>query len=283
MPTVVDSHHHFWKIARQPPAWRTDAHRGIAADFGPADLGPQLSAGGVDATLLVQSVDTPQENDLLAEYAAAAPFVAGTVGWLPLDEPARARRELERITGPALRGVRCSPGPEPLERWERPETLAVFRELAARGLSWDVVPTTPQQAASVLRIARAVPDLRVVVCHLARPPLDTGAWEPWADSVGDLARAPNIALKVSVGLDVLSRWPAWDGDRLSRYVAWAVRCFGAPRLMLASNWPMVLLRASYAQAWQDQVAAVTAAGVAGSELDDVLGGTAARWYGLGAP
>ena len=43
--------------------------------------------------------------------------------------------------------------------------------------------------------------------------------------------------------------------------------------MLASNWPVVLLRASYARAWDDLAAAC-------GEDPDVLGGTAVRWYRL---
>ena len=43
--------------------------------------------------------------------------------------------------------------------------------------------------------------------------------------------------------------------------------------MLASNWPVVLLRASYERAWNDLAAAC-------GHDPDVLGGTAVRWYRL---
>lgn len=176
--------------------------------------------------------------------------------------------------------MRCQVGREPLDHLERTDALEVFRRLAEHGLCWDIVPVTAEQAASVARIARAVPELRIVVDHLARPPLDTGEWRPWADNVTELAQSPNVALKVSVGRDVLTNWPAWNGDQLHRYVDWAVRGFGPRRLMLASNWPVVLLRASYTGAWGDQVAALQAAGVDGEDLEAVLGGTASHWYGL---
>jgi L-fuconolactonase len=125
-----------------------------------------------------------------------------------------------------------------------------------------------------------VPDLRIVVDHLARPPLDGRDPRGWEEGLRALARCPGVAVKLSVGIDVLAGWGRWDTDALRRCVAVAVDAFGPRRLMLASNWPVVLLRSPYATAWRDLAGAVAAAGVAGAERAEVLGGTAARWYGL---
>jgi L-fuconolactonase len=103
----IDTHHHFWQTARQEQPWRNPAHTELAADFEPADLAPLLDAAGVDATVLVESVDTAQDNDRLAAYAAAFPQVAGIVGWLPLADPAAARAELARADRARWCGVRC--------------------------------------------------------------------------------------------------------------------------------------------------------------------------------
>ena len=278
---TVDAHHHFWRVAAQEQAWRTAAHGAIDRDYGPGDLAPELAAAGVDASVLVQSVDEAAENDRLTAYARATPTVAGVVGWLPLREPAAARRELDRAGNGSWRGVRCLVARDPLDWLAAPATVGLFRDLAARGLAWDVVPVTAAQVAAVLRLAGAVPELRIVVDHLARPPLDTGDRGPWERQLGALASCPGVALKVSVGIDVLTSWGRWRPEELHPYVAVAVDRFGPERLMLASNWPVVLLRAGYGQAWSDLRAAVAAAGVAGDDLAQVAGGTAARWYGLG--
>jgi L-fuconolactonase len=148
---------------------------------------------------------------------------------------------------------------------------------------WDVVPITPEQIAAVTRLAGAVPDLRLVVDHLARPPLDTGGWDPWAGQVAELASCPGVALKVSVGVDALTAWPAWRPEVLRPYVAHVIELFGPARLMLASNWPVVLLRATYAVAWTDLCDAVVAAGAETADLGEVTGGTASRWYRLDTP
>jgi L-fuconolactonase len=279
----IDAHQHYWRMGEaDQSAWRTAAHGAIARDYGPDDLAPELEQCGIDATVLMQSVDEAAENDRLAAYAREAPTVAGIVGWLPIQDPTAARRELDRAETGMWRGMRTLIGRDPLQWLERPDLVALFRDLAAQGLVWDVVPITPEQVAAVLRLARAVPELRLVVDHLARPPLDTGGWEPWAQQVADLSSCPGVALKISVGVDALTAWSAWQPEVLRPYVAHVLEHFGPSRLLLASNWPVVLLRTTYADAWTDLSDAVVAAGADPADLAEVTGGTAIRWYRLDA-
>ena len=130
---------------------------------------------------------------------------------------------------------------------------------------------TDVQARAVCALADAVPSLRIVVDHLARPPVDGG---PTGARGRTGPRARGAPEHRDEGVDRYRRpgqWDAW-GD-VSRYVEHALECFGPGRLMLASNWPVVLLRASYEQAWNDLAAAC-------GHDPDVLGGTAVRWYRL---
>ena len=282
MSRTIDAHHHFWKTAAQEQPWRTGAHSALVRDFGPEDLAQELATAGIDATILMQSVDEPAENDRLTEYARNE-FVAGVVAWLPLSDPAAALAELDRINPLKVCGVRTLIAQDPLEWLSAPASLEMFRQIARRGLAWDVVPVTVEQIQAVLGLAEAVPELRIVIDHLGRPPLDTKGWQPWADHLAKLAACPSVAVKVSVGIDVLTKWDSWHGEDLLPYVQWVGEHFGAPRLMLASNWPVILLKSDYQQAWQDLLATVDH--VFPDEGDRALlrGGTAERWYGLVVP
>jgi L-fuconolactonase len=279
VPTV-DAHHHLWLAEEQEQPWRIGAHPALARDFEPADLGPQLDEVGIEATVLVESADTSAENDRLARYAAGFSRVAGVVGWLPLEDPDRARAELDRADRDRWCGVRCVVGRAPLDWLGASATVRLMRDLAAAGLAWDVVPVTHEQAGAVVELAREVPQLRIVVDHLARPPLDTDDRDSWASRLAALAACENVALKVSVGMDVLTAWPRWEQADLAPYVARAVDLFGPRRLMLASNWPVVTLRAEYGTAMGDLDGAVAGCGLSPAELSDVRGGTAGRWYAL---
>ncbi|QGN34270.1 amidohydrolase [Microlunatus sp. Gsoil 973] len=276
---TIDAHQHFWRTAAQEQSWRTSAHRLLERDYLPDDLDPELRQVGVDGTVLMQSVDEPAENDRLADFAAHA-SVAGVVAWMPIKEPEAALVELDRVRIERLCGVRCLIAEDPLAWLTEPPALRLFEEIARRGLVWDVVPITAAQTAQVIKLARLVPELKIVVDHLGRPPLDTGGWSPWADHLAELAQSPAVALKVSVGIDALTAWTAWDPAELDRYVAHAVDQFGADRLLLGSNWPVVLLRASYASAWNDVRLLLYDHLATDDERAAVVGGTAVRVYGL---
>jgi L-fuconolactonase len=276
---VIDAHHHFWKTAAQEQPWRTRSHAALERDFEPADLDPELDAAGVDATVVMQSVDEAAENMRLAEYAQHE-RVAGVVAWLPIGEPRSALAMLEALEIEKLVGVRCLIADDPLEWLTSPDSLALYREVARRGLAWDVVPITAEQTRQVIRLAELVPELRVVVDHLGRPPVDTLGWEPWASNLAELATNPGVAVKMSVGIDALTKWSAWNAPDLARYSDHVAECFGGRRLLLASNWPVVLLRASYATAWTDLRALVARVFTEPDDQARIGGGNAAEWYGI---
>lgn len=279
---VIDAHHHFWKTAAQEQPWRTHAHAALERDFEPADLDLELDAAGVDATVVMQSVDEAAENTRLAVYAQHD-RVAGVVAWLPIHEPRAALEVLKGLAIDKLVGVRCLIARDPLEWLTSPDSLALYREVAARGLAWDVVPITAEQTRQVIALAEAVPELRVIVDHLGRPPVETLGWEPWAANLAELATNPGVAVKVSVGIDALTAWDAWNAADLARYIDHVAERFGADRLLLASNWPVVLLRANYATAWSDLRTLVAHAFPDVRDQSRIAGDNAARWYGIPGP
>jgi L-fuconolactonase len=84
-------------------------------------------------------------------------------------------------------------------------------------------------------------------------------------------------MKLSIGLDVIMRWP-WSTQGICRYSDHVLDLFGPERVMAASNWPVILLGASYEEAWRGIAALV--AGLSANQQRAVLGETATRIYGL---
>ena len=58
----------------------------------------------------------------------------------------------------------------------------------------------------MIEAARRLPELRIVVNHLGRPPIPEQGWEPWASLVTAAAAHDNISMKLSIGLDIIVRW-----------------------------------------------------------------------------
>jgi L-fuconolactonase len=73
-------------------------------------------------------------------------------------------------------------------------------------------------------------------------------------------------------------WTAWRSAGLSDYHRRAIDCFGAERCMFGSDWPVCLLAAEYSDVLELLLQALSS--VSEGERADILGGTAARAYGL---
>jgi L-fuconolactonase len=232
----------------------------------------------VQFTVAVQAAGGDAETGFLLAPAAAHPWIAGIVGWVPLDRTDLAARMLDDLGAqPKLVGIRHLINVEPDPDWIlRAAVLEGLRLLEQRGLAFDYVGILPRHLAHVPVPAERLPGLRIVIDHLAKPPIMAGAFEPWASQLAAAAAGPNVYAKLS-GLDAgdANRWSAAD---LARWVDHALRCFGAERLMFGSDWPVCLLRGGYAKIWHETQ--TTLSGLTAEERASILGGTAISAYGL---
>lgn len=281
MSKVIDAHQHFWKIDGQEQSWRTSAHAAIDKDYLPSSLEKDLNACEISGTVLMQSVDSEEENDRLFDFAHEASFVKGVVAWIPLNDGVAAKKELTRISkGQNLCGVRTLIAKDDLHWLTSNTSVELFKEISKMNLAWDVVPITDSQIAAVKKLAKLVPDLHIIIDHMGRPPVDSREWQPWAKNIEELSENSNVAIKISVGIDVLTAWSEWNKNELEKYIHHVLRNFGPDRSLLASNWPVVLLRNTYENSWRDLVELITSFGLSSQDLSKVMGGSATEWYGL---
>jgi L-fuconolactonase len=277
---MIDSHHHFWWHRRHSYSWPEGVGDRFARDFTPDDLRPELARCGIKGTVLIQVLHQVEgETEEFLDLSQEVGFVRGVVGWVPLADPDAAARALDRLRGRGkLVGVRHLISYEPDPRWllQQP-VLESLELLAAAGIVFDGIPLNAPQFESVLEVAGRLPQLKIVVNHLGRPPLPEQGWEPWATLAARASEHRNMAMKLSIGLDVALRW-RWSTDPVRRYSDHVLDLFGSNRVMAASNWPVILLGASYEEAWNGITALVD--GLSAAERHAVLGGTAERIYGL---
>ena len=182
---TIDAHQHFWSLQHSEYAWLTPALGPIYRDFGPDELEPQLGAAGVDATVLVQAENSYADTDYMLSIADERGWVAGVVGWVPLLEPEEAAEALDRyLQHPKFKGVRHLIHDEPDPDWVVQDAVVEgLGLLADRGLPFDVVSVLPRHLEHVVTLAERVPDLRMVIDHLSKPPIAEGGWEPWASLI----------------------------------------------------------------------------------------------------
>jgi L-fuconolactonase len=252
---IVDSHHHFWDVGKLDYPWMPPGEGVLRRNYLPADLAPILERNGVSRTVLVQANQSPEEAGFLLDLAEATDFVAGVVVWVDLTSPDVAKVLDELGRRPKLVGVRHQVHDEPDDAWlSRDDVVRGLRELGRRGLTYDLL-LRPQHIKYVPALAERVPDLRLVVDHIAKPLIAGGVMEPWATDMASVAAIPGLYCKVS-GMVTEADHSRWTADDLKPYVSHVVELFGYSRLMWGSDWPACLPAATYDQVLQAALDAV---------------------------
>uniref|UniRef100_UPI0036B3BFD2 amidohydrolase family protein n=1 Tax=Streptomyces mirabilis TaxID=68239 RepID=UPI0036B3BFD2 len=277
----VDAHHHVWDLSVRDQDWITGPDlQPLRRDFGVADLAPQARAAGVDRTVLVQTITVREETPEFLALAARSELIAGVVGWTDLTRPDVAD-ELARLRelpgGRHLKGIRHQVQGETDPEWLlRPDVRDGLAAVAEAGLVYDLV-VLPHQLPACVRAAADHPGLTFVLDHLGKPPIATGALNPWATAVRALAELPNTVCKLS-GMVTEADHAKWTVDGLRPYADTVLDAFGPGRLMFGSDWPVCTLAASYSQV-VDAAEELTG-GLGAEDRAEVFGGTATRVYRL---
>ena len=272
---VVDAHLHLWDLERGGYAWLTPEAGPLYATFTAEQARAELARCRIGAAVLVQAEDSERDTEFLLEVAAGQDWVAGVVGWVQLDDPDTARAQLDRWQrSPAFCGVRHLLHDDPREGLlEQPAVRATLRLLAERGLAFDVPDAWPRHLGASADLARAVPELTVVVDHLGKPPFGSGEWDAWRATLAAVAEQPGTVAKVSglqqagAPITAAAVRPAWET---------ALELFGPDRLMWGSDWPMTVRSGGYARTWE--VMSSLVAELSPDEQDRVLRTTAHRVY-----
>jgi L-fuconolactonase len=273
----IDAHLHVWDLAVSEYAWLGPQHGPLHATFGPETARAELTAAGITSAVLVQAEDSEQDTRYLLDVASRHQWVAGVVGWVRLDVPAIAEQQLDRWQEHrAFCGVRHLVHDDPRDDFlALPQVRASLGILGERGLPFDVPDAWPRHLLATAELAAALPELTVVVDHLAKPPTDTDDFEHWRAALAMVARLPNAVAKVS-GLQTPGRpfssdtvRPAWEA---------ALELFGTARLMYGGDWPMTIATGGYQSTWR--VMSELIGELSPDEQERLLFRTASTVYGL---
>ncbi|MET7604414.1 amidohydrolase family protein [Streptomyces avermitilis] len=278
---TVDAHHHVWDLSVRDQDWITGPElQPLRRNFTVADLEPAARAAGIDRTVLVQTITVAEETPEFLALAAESELIGGVVGWTDLTRPDVAD-ELARLAelpgGAYLRGIRHQVQGEADPDWLlRADVRRGLAAVAGAGLVYDLV-VLPHQLPACVETAADLPELTFVLDHLGKPPIASGAHEPWATHVRALAARPNTVCKLS-GMVTEADPGTWTTDALRPYADTVLDAFGPGRLMFGSDWPVCTLAASYGQVIN--VAHEVTAALGADDREDLFSGTATRVYGL---
>jgi L-fuconolactonase len=209
-------------------------------------------AGGVMVQVRDEADGVPEAR-FIAGIAEREPRLGAMVAGNVVEDAAR-RGELEELARiPLVKGIRRGTQfhPDPMYL-ARPEMIAGYRRVAELGLAGEVCVKW-FQLDGVVALARALPELTVVLDHLGKPDMRHGEQPEWRRSIEALAALPNVVVKVSVVVQQPDD-PPLDRDAAAAIVARVIELFGWDRVLFASNWPVSTIVVGYRD-WVDTVLA----------------------------
>jgi predicted TIM-barrel fold metal-dependent hydrolase len=246
---IMDTHIHLFQVDRPGGVpWPPATNQYLYKNSLPADYEKVARPLGVLATGIIEASDINADNQWVLDQVAGNPFFTFLAGQLEigsadfvknLDELARDKR----VVG--IRGFLWSPPDITLDATQ----LAHLGELARRGMTLDIISrynTNPK--AKVDRLARAVPDLRIIIDHLAGAKNATPDPQ-WVADIQTLARNKNVYIKFSSFFDMFNPdamgkedmpWSApSDVAQYKAHFDVLMDAFGPDRLIWGSNYPVV--------------------------------------------
>ncbi|BDC50880.1 amidohydrolase [Bryobacterales bacterium F-183] len=277
----IDAHQHYWDPQAVHYFWMPENHPVLTRAYGPADLEPILERNQFAGSVLVQAAHDPKEAAWMLDLADKHPSILGVVAWADLRDGANLPAVLDNLQKhPKFKGIRHLVQDEPDVDWLlRHDVLDGLKELARRGIPYDIL-VKPPQLHVVEPLVDRVPDLQVVIDHIAKPYIKDRIFDGWAQQMEAIAKIPHVHVKMS-GMITEADHTSWSAESLRPYVQHVYWKFGADRILFGSDWPVCLL----AGTWKEVLAAFTQAL---GPLDQhtrakMLGENAARFYKLSLP
>jgi predicted TIM-barrel fold metal-dependent hydrolase len=238
---VIDCHTHFYDPARpEGVPWPNKDDKVLYRRVLPEHFKDLARPLGVTGTVVVEASPWVEDNQWVLDLAKDDPFIVGLVGHLKPGGDEFAEH-LNRFAKNCLfRGIRISSG-DLLKGLEQGSFIADLKRLADNDLELDVNggPDMPQVVA---RLTERLPELRVVINHMANVRIDGKAVPAgWLEGMQAAAKNRRVFCKVSALVE--GAMPRQDNApaELDFYLpmldaVWDA--FGEDRLIFGSNWPV---------------------------------------------
>ncbi len=256
---IIDTHMHLWDLKHPELKWvwldkdaihpilgNIDAIKSVG--FQIHDLWAEARFSNISGFVHVQAaIGSPNpvtETVWLTQMAKDSPVPMRIIGDCALASE-KAISQLEtHMQSPLFVGIRDFNAEPLLASKEINSNYEKSLEfLAKNNLVFDLDCEWPNMA-EALKLANRHPNLKIVLQHIGFPrKRDEQYFQNWKKSINELAKAPNIVMKLS-GIGMTD--PRFTKESLRKWAESSAEAFGPDRCVMGSNWPVDRLFSSYA-------------------------------------
>lgn len=287
---IIDTHLHIWDHSRL-------AYSGFVGDplFGRdyhvEDYAAALGDVEVEAMVFLEcyadftstSGQYLEEIGFVEEEALRDPRLRAIVPMAPLEWGARVEPMLEEMARehPTVRGIRRI-----IEFDADPRALTLSRDfiegvnlLEKFGFHFEI-NINHTQMDIVREFVRHIPSVKLILDHCGKPGIAEGAIQQYRDDVAELAKHPNLWIKLS-DLPVEADKTNWTEADLRPFIAATLDSFGMDRTIYGGDYP-VCLQATTLPRWVEVLdRAFADLGVSEADTRKIYRDNANSFYRLG--
>ena len=251
---IIDTHQHLWDLGRFQPPWLANAGAVLRRNYVTKDYLDATRALNVTKAVYMEIDVDPKDHADEADHAVALsrsgehPTAAAVISGRPAEE--NFRSHILRYKGNRwIKGVRqvLTPPSTPRGLCLRPTFVASMHLLGELELSFDLC-MRHGELPDAADLASRCPGTRFILDHCGNPDLQAGPREAeaWRRAIGELARRPNVACKIS-GIVAGVPKEGWGPELLAPVIDHCLDSFGPDRVVFGSDWPVCLLGATLSE------------------------------------
>ncbi|HXS56378.1 MAG TPA: amidohydrolase family protein [Hanamia sp.] len=246
----IDSHVHFWKYDAVKDAWITDDMKLLQRDFFPKDIELQLHENSVDGVIAVQADQSEAETDFLIALARENSLIKGVVGWVDLQDEQVELRLQHYSEFAVVKGFRHIVQGAPAGFLKGQSFMNGVRQLKKFDFTYDVL-IYENQLEEAIEFVNEFPGQKFIIDHCAKPAIKNKKVTDtigigWKRGMQEIAQNENVFCKLS-GLVTEAAWNEWNDKDFYPYLDVVFESFGTDRLVFGSDWPVMMLSATYAK------------------------------------
>lgn len=297
MKHIIDPHLHFFELNQGHYQWLREGN----APFWP-DKAKLCHNFHEDALMLSQGIqlagfvhieagfdnDQPWREIAWLESSCTLPFKAVAGIDLTLNEDAFID-QIEALTNhQSVVGCRHILDEEACALLSQTKVQNNLAYLASQQLSFDLQMSLSDLPAihKLLEILKVLPTLSLIINHAGWPPIEANtdneqqaslAWQEWQTGLVALSKFEQCAIKCS-GWEMAERTykESWQLSVINT----CLEAFGDKRVMLASNFPLVLFSKGYDDLWQSYLSLNNKTQLSQEQITALTHSNAAYWYKL---
>lgn len=195
----IDTHIHLYDTTRDVEiTWPPKNDAVLYKPHLPSEYSPIAKAAGVTGVVIVEASNRLEDNRWVLDLVSGDDFYIGLVGNIDVNREDFEEQVLRLKEDSRFVGVRPR-GPEPID-YSSDRVLANLRVLAKHDLTMDYLTNSGgiPGIEKIDRVARTIPDLRIVVNHCLGYDFDGNRPAPeWIEAVKSLAENRNVSCKIS--------------------------------------------------------------------------------------